>query len=184
MAALKPKQDANEESGFLSAQQKTEPKSWLPWIVACAVVMLVLLALTLLGRRSRSVPEPGGTGMAPYAAYASNLRISGIEMSAAESFSGAKVTYIDGQIANTGSETITGITVQVGFRNVLGQFTQRTVTPLTFIRTRQPYIDTEPVSAAPLKPGDRQFFRLIFDTLPPDWNQQLPEIRVIHTQGH
>ena len=183
MAAPEPKQAANEESGFLSAHQKTEPKPWLPWIVSCAVVVLVLLALALLGRRSGSVPEAGGTGMAAPAPYSANLPISGVEMSEADSFSGAKVTYIDGQIANTGNQTITAITVQVGFRNDLGQFAERSVTPLTLIRTRQPYVDTEPVSAAPLKPGDRQSFRLIFDTLPPGWNQQLPEIRIIHTQS-
>ena len=34
---------------------------------------------------------------------------------------------------------------------------------LMLIRTRDPYIDVEPVSAAPLKPGDGQDFRLIFD---------------------
>ena len=183
MPARKAKQDANAETGFLSASQRAEPKAWLPWIVACAVVVLVLLALAFLGRRSAPVPEPGGAGMAAPAAYAASLPISSIEMSTADSFSGAKVTYIDGQIANTGNQTITGITAQVGFHNDLGQFAQRTVMPLTFIRTRQPYVDTEPVSAAPLKPGDRRPFRLIFDTLPPDWNQQLPEIRIIRTQN-
>ena len=183
MDAPEPKQDANQESEFLSAHQRTEPKPWLPWIVSCAVVVLVLLALTLLGRRSGSRPEAGGAGMSAPAAYAASLPISGIEMSEADSFSGAKVTYIDGQIANTGNQTVTAITVQVGFHNDLGQFAARSMVPLTLIRTRQPYVDTEPVSAAPLKPGDRQSFRLIFDTLPPDWNQQLPEIRIVHTQS-
>ena len=183
MAAPEPQQDQNQEIDFLSAHQRTEPKPWLPWIVSCAAVVLVLLALTLLGRRSGSLPKAGGVGMAAPATYAANLPISGIVMSEADSFSGAKVTYIDGQIANTGNQTITAVTVQVGFRNELDQFAERSVTPLTLIRTRQPYVDTEPVSAAPLKPGDRQSFRLIFDTLPPDWNQQLPEIRIIQTQS-
>ena len=188
MAAPDPKPDGNPpdakpEDEFLSAHQRTEPKVWLPWIVSCAVVVLVLLALTLLGRHSNPVQEGGGTGMAATAPYAANLPISGVQMSEADTFSGAKVTYIDGQIANTGNQTITAITVQVGFRNDLGQFAQRLASPLTLIRTRQPYVDTEPVSAAPLKPGDRRDFRLIFDTLPPDWNQQLPEIRIIHTQS-
>jgi hypothetical protein len=50
---------------------------------------------------------------------------------------------------------------------------------LSLIRTRQPYIDTQPVAAAPIEPGQTRDFRLIFDSVPPDWNLQLPELRVI-----
>ncbi len=184
MAAAEPNRNKQEDGGFLASHQTTEPKSWMPWIVAGAVVLLLLVLFSILGRRSAPSLQPGGAGMAAPDAYATNLPITQLEMSQAASFSGATVTYIDGKIANSGNKTITGITVQVGFRNDLGQLAQRTVTPLNFIRTRQPYVDTEPVSAAPLKPGDQQQFRLIFDSLPGDWNQQLPEIRVIATQGH
>jgi hypothetical protein len=155
----------------------------MPWIVAGVVVIVILAVLVLLGRRSAPGPGAGTTGMAPAAAYAPNLPISGLEMSEAASFSGSKVTYIDGKITNSGNETLTGITVQVGFRNDLNQLALRQVLPLNFIRTREPYVDTEPVSAAPLKPGDTQAFRLIFDNVPPDWNQQVPEIRVIATRS-
>ena len=41
---------------------------------------------------------------------------------------------------------------------------------------REPYIDTEPVSAAPLKPGAEQDFRLIFDSVSPEWAGALPEM--------
>ena len=53
--------------------------------------------------------------------------------------------------------------------------------PLTLIRTKDPYIDTQPVSANPLKPGDDREFRLTFETIPDNWNTQMPEVRVIHT---
>jgi hypothetical protein len=43
----------------------------------------------------------------------------------------------------------------------------------------QPYIDVEPVSAAPIKPGDAADFRLIFDTVTPDWDGSYPEIRIL-----
>jgi hypothetical protein len=183
MAAPDPTSKIKQDDEFLSMHTKREPTSWMPWIVASAVVILALLLILLLGRHSGSSVTPGGTGMAPVAPYAANLPISNLEMSQATSFAGSKVTYIDGQIANMGNQTLTGITVQVGFRDDLGQLAQRTVMPLSLIRTREPYVDTEPVSAAPLKPGDRQDFRLIFDSLPPDWNQQFPEIRVIGTRS-
>jgi hypothetical protein len=52
--------------------------------------------------------------------------------------------------------------------------------PLTLIRTHEPYIDTEPLSAAPLAPGDDREFRLIFENIAADWNQQVPDINPVH----
>ncbi|HEX3940220.1 MAG TPA: DUF2393 family protein [Acidobacteriaceae bacterium] len=171
-----------QDDVILSLHREEEPRSWMPWIAASTFVLLVLAAIFLLSRHSGPV-VPGGTGMAPAAPYAASLPVSNLEMSEATSFSGSKVTYIDGQITNTGNQTITGITAQVGFRNDLGQLALRAVTPVTWIRTREPYVDTEPVAAAPLKPGDHQDFRLIFDNVPLDWNQQVPEIRMIEIRG-
>ena len=168
--------------GFLASHQTREATSWLPWIVAAVVIILGLGILVVVGGRSTR-SSPTGTGMAAADPYAAKLSISGLQMSEATSFSGAKVTYIDGQIANSGDRTLTAITVQVGFHSDVGQFAQRVALPLSLIRTRQPYVDTEPVSAAPIEPGQSRDFRLIFDTVPADWNLQFPEIRVISVRS-
>ena len=178
-----PKQSPKQDDDLFAVHASREPRSWMPWIVASVFMLLILLVLLLLSRHSGTPTVPGGVGMAAAAPYAANLPIANLQMSQATSFAGAKATYIDGTISNSGSQTIRSVTVQVGFRNDLGQLSQRTVMPLTLIRTRQPYIDTEPVSAAPLKPGDHRDFRLIFDAIPDDWNQQLPEIRIITVSG-
>ncbi len=114
--------------------------------------------------------------------YAANLAISGLTMSESSNLIGGKVTYLDGRIANQGNRTVTGITVQVLFRNPAHDVAQNETQPLTIIRTRDPYIDVEPLSAAPLKPGESQDFRLIFDTVAQDWDGAFPEIRVIHAE--
>ena len=87
------------------------------------------------------------------------LQIGKLEMSESSTMSGGKITYLDGRIVNQGNRVVNGITVQVLFRNVAKEVVQNETQPLTFIRTRDPYIDVEPVSAAPLKPGDAQDFR-------------------------
>jgi hypothetical protein len=169
----------HEEPGFLVSQQTREVTSWLPWIIAAAVAMVAVGVWIVVGGRVNPDLPSTGTGMAPADPYAASLPISGLQMSEANSFSGAKVTYIDGQITNTGNRTLTAITVQVGFHSDVGQFAQRLAVPLSLVRTREPYVDIQPVSAAPIEPGQRRDFRLIFDTVPPDWNQQYPELRVI-----
>ena len=80
-----------------------------------------------------------------------------------------------------GSRTVTGITVQVVFGNDEALAPQIDTVPLTLIRTKEPYIDTQPLSANPLKPGDDREFRLTFESVPDNWNQQMPEVRVIQT---
>ncbi len=173
---------SSEYAGFLTSHQAREAPSRMPWIIAAAVMIVGLGILVIAG--GRTTPQSAlGTGMAPPDPYAPKLGFSGIQMSEATSFSGAKVTYIDGQITNSGDRTVTAITVQVGFHNDTGQFAQRLAVPLSLIRTREPYVDTQPVSAAPIEPGQTRDFRLIFDTVPEDWNRQLPEARVISVRS-
>jgi hypothetical protein len=73
--------------------------------------------------------------------------------------------------------------VQILFRAFTHEVTQNETQSLKIIRMRDPYIDVEPVSAAPLKPGDEQDFRLIFDAVSPDWDGAYPEIRIIHVDS-
>jgi hypothetical protein len=44
-------------------------------------------------------------------------------------------------------------------------------------------VDTQSVGAAPIRPGEIRDFRLIFDSIPQDWNQNYPELRVISVIG-
>jgi len=88
-----------------------------------------------------------------------------------------------GHIVNKGSHTVTGITVQVLFRNSAQEVAQNDPPQqMKFIRTRDPYIDVEPISAAPLKPGAERDFRLIFDAVTPDWDGAYPQVRILHVQ--
>ncbi|AEU38874.1 DUF2393 family protein [Granulicella mallensis] len=137
--------------------------------IASVAVVILVLVLVMLGHRH-------GSSSAANAAYGPNLAISNIQMSESTSISGGKSTYIDGHIANHGPSTVTGVTVQVLFANDTGMPPQTETVPLSLIRTREPYIDTEPVSAAPLAPGAEADFRLIFEGINDNWNQQKPEI--------
>ena len=172
----------NEPDFLLDHSKEKTERSWAPWIVAGVVVVVVLGVLVFLGGRKQAA-APAGPGLAPVDPYASNLVVSGLLMSESSNFAGGKVTYVDGQIANRGSETVSGVTVQVAFRNALNEIAQKETMPLNLIRTHEPYVDTQPVGDAPIKPGDQREFRLIFDHVTDDWNQQYPEVRIIRVQG-
>jgi hypothetical protein len=147
----------------------------MAWGVAGLAVLVVIVVLALAGRHRAAAPAT----IQPPAPYAANLPLSQLAMSESTSLSGGKSTFVDGHIKNTGNQTVAGITVQVVFRNSEAMPPQIETVPLSLVRTREPYVDTQPVSAAPLKPGDERDFRLIFESLPANWNMEMPEIRVI-----
>lgn len=115
--------------------------------------------------------------------YSASLAISNVVMSESSNLAGGKVTYIDGHLTNNGTKTVTGLYAQVLFRNVANEVAQNETQPLKWIRTRDPYVDLEPAAAAPMKPGEGRDFRMIFDTVTPDWNGAYPEIRMIRVDA-
>jgi hypothetical protein len=152
----------------------------LAWAVAGVLVLVIVAGWIFVGRRNAAAPS---NTVQPNAAYAANLPLSQLAMSESTSLSGGKSTFVDGRIQNTGGQTVTGVTVQVLFRNNEGMPPQVETEPLSLIRTREPYVDTQPVSAAPLKPGDEREFRLIFESIPGNWNMQMPEIHIIRVSA-
>lgn len=171
------------QPGFLDpTAQPKEPRSFLPWGIAGAVVAVILGVLIVTGQRP-AASNPGGAGLAPPDPYARSLAFSNIKMSESSTIIGAKQTYIDGDITNNGDRTLTGITVQVAWMDFTNRIGQKNTMPLTLVRTRQPSIDIEPVSAAPIGPGQTRDFHLIFDNVTDQWNGQYPEIRVIAVES-
>ena len=166
----------------LVPSSESRERNWLPLVIAAAVVLIgaAVLVLALEHGKSTSKVTPISAAPDPYAA---NLTLSNLAMSEAANFAGGKVTYLDGHIANTGNRTVTGVTVQVLFRTSAHEVAQNETQPLKLIRTRDPYVDLEPVSAEPIKPGDAQDFRLIFDSaISPDWDGVYPELRIIQVE--
>ena len=154
----------------------------MPLAIAAAAVLIVAAIVVFMMERGRGAATVTPISAAPDP-YAASLPITNVVMSESGNLAGGKVTYIDGHITNTGTKTVSEISAQVLFRNVANEVAQNETQPLKWIRTRDPYVDLEPVSAAPLKPGDGQDFRLIFDTVTPDWNGAYPEIRIVHVDA-
>jgi len=142
------------------------------WGVAGLAVLAVVIGLFFATRHKPQLPP---NTIQPLAAYAANLSLTQLAMSESTSLSGGKSTFIDGHIQNTGGQTVSGITVQVIFRNDEALPPQVETLPLSLI-------DTQSVGASPLKPGEERDFRLIFETIPTNWNSQMPEIHVIRVE--
>ena len=139
--------DEVKEGSFLGPGPTKERRPMLPWVIAGAVVVLVLIVLLIAGRTTAPT-NPGGPGLAPPDPYAKSLALTNIKMSESSSVIGLKQTYLDGDITNRGDKTLTGITVQVAFQDFTNRIGQKNTMPMQLIRSHQPYVDVEPVSAA------------------------------------
>jgi hypothetical protein len=167
---------SDEPQLFTTEPEKRGGMPLAAWGVAALIVIVAVGVLVFAGRKK---PVAAPNTLQPADAYAASLPLSQFAMSESANLSGGKLTYLDGHIGNTGDRTVTAVTVQAVFRNDEQMPPQIDTVPLTLIRVKEPYIDTEPVSAAPIKPGDDREFRLTFETVPENWNQQMPEVRVI-----
>lgn len=165
----------------LISASETRERNWLPLVIAAVAVLLAAGAVVAMLEHGNRTPT-----VAPVSAaadpYASNLPISGLQMSESANLAGGKVTYLDGHIANNGNKTVVAVSVQVLFRNSAQEVAQNETHQLKIIRMRDPYVDVEPVSVAPLKPGDQRDFRLIFDAVTPSWDGAYPQLRILQVQ--
>jgi hypothetical protein len=140
-------------------------------IAIAAVIIAAIVAAILLRPSARNSSGPP--------AYAPNLKLSDYKMSAAENFVGATVNYIDGTVTNAGSKTVIHLTVEVTFKDDMGQLAQREEVPLQVLKTNGPYPEAIDLNTSPLGPGQSEPFRLTFESISAQWNRQYPEIQVV-----
>jgi Protein of unknown function (DUF2393) len=140
-------------------------------LIAVAVVLSLALGAALLLRE----PPKKITPPSPYLAQ---LKLSDFKMSAAENFIGSTVSYIDGTVTNTSDRTVTGVMVEVRFKDSMGQSAGIEPVPLRVVRTNGAYLEPVDLAVSPLAPGQTQPFRLTFDSISAQWNHQYPEIAI------
>jgi len=143
-------------------------------IIIMAAVAVVLGGAVLLAILLREPPKR----VAPPSPYITQLKLSNFKMSAAENFIGATVSYLDGDITNSGDKTVTRVMVEVNFEDSIGQLAQREELPLRIIRPNGAYEEPVDLNVAPLPPGKTEPYRLTFDSISAQWNHQYPDITI------
>lgn len=160
------------EDPSVNRSAEGQDRNWVPWIVALVVICFGLGIVYWLGR-------PAANSSSSIDPYSKNVVLGHVQVSQASNFAGDQLTYVDGTIANRGNRTLTSMTLQASFPSETGNAPQILQAPVSLIRSRDPYVDTQPISAAPLAAGQTKDFRLVFDNVSPMWNQTPPALRIV-----
>jgi hypothetical protein len=153
--------------------QQEDSKSWLPMMVGVMIVLAIVVGLVLLTRSGRPAPaNPGDPNL-------QKLKVSDLHMATAQNFAGGSVTYIEGKITNGSDRKVTNASVQVLFKNALGETAQKDTLPVTVLLPNVPYVDYGLIDRAPLAPGQARDFRLTLEHVSTDWDGQVPQVKVV-----
>jgi hypothetical protein len=126
------------------------------------VAIALVLAGGLLWYVNRPKPAAASTPLSADAkAYVHNLQLKDVTMKATESYVKQMVTEIEGNITNGGDRTVQHAEVYCIFYNAYGE---------VILRERVPIVVMD------LKPGETRAFRLPFDDIPGNWNNQMPQL--------
>ena len=152
-----------------------EEKSRAPMVLLVGIVAALVLigALYLVGRLTpapaKVVEQPLPMGAAEEA-YAQNIQFLEPKVARAANFLNQEVTFVFGTVLNNGPRGVRQIEITLEFHDVFNQ---------VVLRDKQRLFSP---TAAPLAPNDRRDFQMGYETLPAQWNQAYPTIRITGLQ--
>jgi hypothetical protein len=164
--------DSEQDQVFSPPTHERESRSWVPMAAGGAFVLLLVVAVVLLTRGGKSTGNPADPNLA-------KLQVSNLHMATAQNFAGGSVTYIEGKLANGTDRKVTGASVQVIFKNSLGEISQKDTLPVTVLLPNVPYVDYGLIDRAPLAAGQTRDFRLTLEHVTTDWDGQAPTVKVV-----
>ena len=167
--------EAQTAPSHAQPRSQSQSQSEVPWpaIGIGAIFLAVVIGLAIL----LASGKPHSSATAP-PAYASQISLSDLKVSQVQNFVGGTVTYLDGTVANNGDKTVSAASVEAVFKNSLAEVVQQEQQPLKVLRRSGPYPEALSLLMAPLAPHQHAEFRLIFEHISADWNQQLPALRI------
>jgi hypothetical protein len=135
-----------------------------------AVAMIVLIGVVYFASRyapvTATAPEQALPMGASEQAYAPQIQFVDMKVARATNFLNQEATFVFGTTANNGPRAIRQIEVTFEFHDVFQQ---------VVLRDKQRLFSP---TAAPLAPNQTRDFQLTYDTMPAQWNQAPPTVKV------
>jgi len=146
--------------------------SGFPAAFAIGVVICLIIAgaVVLVSRHSSAPQRAAQIEKFPFGpaeqAYAPNIHFTKVKLARAENFLGEEFTYVQVTIANAGTQTVHGLSINLEFNDPFKQVILRDSEQL--IRPT----DT------PFQPGEQRGLQITIGGIPAQWNHEDPVFKV------
>lgn len=138
--------------------------------LAGAVIMAFLFAAFYFALSHSEQPSPVAQKILAFGsaeqAYVPEIKFENLNLSAFENMLHQKVTYLNGEVTNSGPQTIRAADVTVEFYDSANHVVLR---------------DTRRIIGGAIRPlasGEKQGIQIGFEGIPASWNGQFPAIRI------
>lgn len=160
-------------------KQKYKRSGSLMGKLVSTLVALALLVVVLryLAPGSRNVQAQAANPYSPtILATPEDLQLGNVQMSTAP---GGEALYLDGMITNTGKDSIPGATLEVNFHDAQGKLVGSVLKPIASMSHGGTDLNGNEFARNPIEPNQMRFFRVAVEQIPPGWNHQLPDLKVV-----
>jgi hypothetical protein len=144
-------------------------------------VLWTVLALLVLGVVLRYLPvKPAPVSAQALSGAAlsspSDLHVSSVQISQPPA---GDAVYVDGLVTNAGSARVTGATAEVQFRDARGNVIASVQKPMVGMAHGGTDLIGNELARNPIKSNEMRFFRIAVEEVPPAWNHEVPELKIV-----
>lgn len=159
-----------------------KPKGAATGVTLAIVVALLLLAAVFyfMPRSPRAAPPKPGAEV-PQQPTPGQIQLQNVNMAKAPT--GGSLD-LDGTMTNDGPQNINGIAVDVVFQGANGAVVGTQRAPVIGLKKQGDTFAQDDLVKNPIKPGDTRPFRVTVDHVPPGWNNDMPELRIVTVTSH
>lgn len=151
------------------------PRTLTGRIISTAVALVVLaVVLRYLPPGSRNAHAQNVH--APIEEAPDELQLGSVQMSVAPA---GEALYLDGLVTNTGYGAVTAATVEVNFHDSHGKVVSSEQKLIMGMSHGGTDLIRNEFARNPIQPNEMRFFRVAIDQVPPAWNHEVPELKIV-----
>ena len=140
-------------------------------LAALALLVLVLKFFPPGSKNTQVQASPRATQPAP-----GELHLSEVQISQAP---GGEALYLDGLVTNAGNSRVTGAVAELGFHDAQGNLVASVQKPLVGMAHGGTDLIRNEFARNPIEPNEMRFFRIAVEEVPPTWNHEVPELKIV-----
>jgi hypothetical protein len=91
--------------------------------------------------------------------------------------------YLDGVAKNTGAGSVTAATVEVRFHDGQGKVVSSVQKPMVGMAHGGTDLVRNEFARNPIQPNEMRFFRVAVEQVPPTWNHEVPELKIVEVKA-